>query len=219
MWRALVIVVLVVAACGGSSAAELPLAEVLATSGEQFDDLESVRFSITVDGEPVSFDDEGTLTASSAVGQYDAPESFQALVEVSAFGLTAELGAISIGADRWITNPVTGDWELLSVGIGFDPLVLFDPAEGVGATVAALDATLVDFGDQYAITGVVGGPTVKVLTAGLLEEGELDIELFIDSDSLQITEIRFETLSDAGVSEWSIGFSEFDEPVTIDPPE
>lgn len=218
MRRTLLLVALIVAACGGSGAAELPLAEALETSGRNFDNLESVRFSITVDGVPVSFDDEGTLTASSADGQYDAPESFQALVEVSAFGLSAELGAISIGADRWITNPVTTEWELLDIGIGFDPLVLFDPQDGVGATVAGLDATLVAFGSRYEVTGKVGGPTVKVLTAGLLSEGELDITLFIDADSLQITEIGFETEGDEGTSEWTIEFSEFDDPVSIDPP-
>jgi hypothetical protein len=217
MKRAFLIAFLV-AACGGSSAAELPLAEVLATSGRQFDDLESVRFSIAVEGAPVSFDSDGTLTASSAVGQYDAPESFQALVEVSAFGLSAELGAISIGADRWITDPVTGEWERLDIGIGFDPLVLFDPDQGVGATVAALDATLVEFGSDYEITGTVGGPTVKVLTAGLLDEGELDIVLIVDAESLQITEIGFDTEAADGTSRWTIEFSEFDEPVMIDPP-
>lgn len=218
MSRVLIAAALVVAACGGSGAAELPLAEVLATAGSQFDALEAVRFRIEVDGVPVFFDDEGTLAATAADGQYAAPGSFQALVDVTAFGLKTQLGAISVGEDRWVTNPVTGEWELLAIGTGFDPLVLFDPGTGVGATVGNLDATLISFDSSYHIRGTVGGPTVKVLTAGLLEEGELDVELSIDAESLQIVELAFDTTSDEGISNWTISFSEFDEPVTIDPP-
>jgi hypothetical protein len=219
MRRALIFAAVVVAACGGSSATELPLAEVLATAGSQFDALEAVRFSIEVDGVPVFFDDEGTLAATAADGQYSAPGSFQALVDVTAFGLATQLGAISVGEDRWVTNPVTGEWDLLAIGTGFDPLVLFDPDNGVGATVSNLDATLISFDKRYHIRGTVGGPTVKVLTAGLLEEGELDVDLYIDGDSLQVVELAFDTESAEGLSNWTISFSEFDEPVTIDPPE
>lgn len=219
MSRVLIAAALVVAACGGSGAAELPLAEVLATAGSQFDALDSVRFSIEVEGVPVYFDDEGTLAATSADGQYSAPGSFQALVDVTAFGLATQLGAISVGEDRWVTNPVTGEWDMLAIGTGFDPLVLFDPDSGVGSTVTNLDATLVSFDMRYHIRGSVGGPTVKVLTAGLVEEGELDVDLFVDADSLQIVELAFDTQSDEGASNWTISFSEFDEPVTIEPPE
>ncbi|MDH3729976.1 MAG: LppX_LprAFG lipoprotein [Acidimicrobiia bacterium] len=220
MLRAALALGLVAVACGGSTtAAQLPLDEALAKAGSQFDALTSVRFAITVDGVPVYFDDQGTLAATSADGQYSAPGSFQAVVDVTAFGLSTQLGAISVGADRWITNPVTGVWSLLPFGTGFDPLVLFDPDEGVGATVRRLDATLVDFDDRYHIQGGVGGPTVKVLTAGLVADGELDVDLFIDGDSLHIVELSFDVEGTEGVSEWTIEFSEFDEPVTIEPPE
>lgn len=208
-----------IAACGQSAAEQIPLEEVLATAGDQFDALDSVRFDITVEGTPVFFDDEGALAASSAEGQYSAPDSFQALVDVTAFGLTTQVGAISIGPDRWVSDPVTGAFQLLPIEVGFDPRLLFDPTEGVGATVRALDATLEEFDGTYRISGVVAGPTVKVLTAGLIAGGELDVTLFIDGDSLQISELQFATTNDRGRSDWSIAFSEFDEPVTIVPPE
>ncbi len=214
-----VLLALVLAACGGSSVEQLPLEEALERAGAQFDALASVRFDIRVEGVPVYFDDENTLAATSATGQYAAPGSFQAVVDVTAFGLATQIGAVSVGADRWVTNPVTGAWELLPIGIGFDPLVLFDRADGVGATVRELDATLVAFGDRYHARGVVAGPTVKVLTAGLVPDGELDVDLFIDASSLHIVELAFDTPSDEGVSMWTISFSEFDEPVTIERPE
>lgn len=217
MRRLLLAVALTVTACGGSTAQEAPLDEVLATAGSLFDEMESARFSITVDGVPVSFDDEGTLVATSADGQYDAPESFQALVDVKAFGISAQVGAVSIGLDRWVKVP-PGGWTELPADIGFNPLVLFDRGLGVGATVARLDATLIEFDGDYHIQGPVAGPTVEVLTAGLLDGGELDVDLLIAGDSLRIVELAFDTVSDEGVSSWTIEFSEFDEPVTIDSP-
>ena len=220
MRRALVaFAVVAAAACGGGSAEERPLDEVLERSGTQFESLGSVRFEIGVEGVPVSFDDEGTLTASSAEGQYAAPDSFQALVDVSAFGLTAQLGAISIGPDRWVSDPVTGQFELLPIDIGFDPRLLFDDTTGVGETVRGLDAELIGYDGTYHIRGTVEGPTVKVLTAGLVPEGDLDVDFFIDGDTLNITTLQFNTEDGDGVSAWSITFSEFDEPVTIEPPE
>jgi hypothetical protein len=212
-------VVLLVASCGGNSATQLPLAEVLERAGDAFDALRSVRFEIVVDETPVFFDDAGTLAATAAEGQYAAPGSFQALVDVTAFGLSTQLGAISIGSDRWVSDPVTGEFELLPIDIGFDPRLLFDDAEGVGETVRALDATMVGFDDRYHIRGTVGGRTVEVLTAGLIGEGDLDVDFFIDGESLQIVELSFDTEGERGVSRWSITFSEFDEPVTIEPPE
>jgi len=219
MLRALVALAVLVAACGGGSAEERPLDEVLQRSGTQFEDLGSVRFEIAVEGAPVSFDDEGTLTASNAEGQYAAPGSFQALVDVSAFGLTAQLGAISIGSERWVSDPVTGRFELLPIDIGFDPRLLFDESTGVGETVRNLDAELVGYDGAYHVRGTVEGPTVKVLTAGLVPGGDLEVDFFIDGETLNITTLQFETESGDGVSVWSIEFSEFDEPVTIEPPE
>ena len=82
-----------------------------------------------------------------------------------------------------------------------------------------MDAELIGYDGTYLVRGTVEGPTVRVLTAGLVPDGDLDVDFFIDGETLDITSLEFETAADGGVSMWSITFSEFDEPVSIDPPE
>lgn len=185
-------------------------------------DLETVRFEILVEGEPVYIDGAELLAASSAEGQYEAPDAFQAVVAVKTFGLSVELGAVSIGDDQWVTNPVTGGWEQLPPGYGFDPLTLFDPTVGLGATLTGGLADPVFVGETsgveaYTVTGVVAGDRVAALTAGLVEEPEVTIVLTIDAETLEVTETTFDT--GGGASQWTVSFSDFDEPVSIEPPE
>lgn len=206
---------LVLAACGGSTAPDRPVSEVLDAAGANFNELASVRFTIDVAGGAVYLDDAETLAATSAEGQYLAPESFQAIVEVTAFDLATQVGAISIGPTRWVTNPVTGEWGELPEGIGFDPLQLFDPTIGVAATLREMvDPEIATDGDDYVVSGTVGGRRVRTLTAGLLEAEGVPIDVLIDGTTLQIEELRFTV----GDGDWTIAFSEYDEPVTIDPP-
>lgn len=218
---------LFVASCGGdgettTSSAPRDASLVLAEAGPVLQDLETVRFEILVEGEPVYIDGAELLAASAAEGQYEAPESFQAVVDVKTFGLSVELGAVSIGEDQWITNPLTGNWEQLPPGYGFDPLTLFDPEEGLGATLSAglADAAFVDElsdVDDYTVTGVVAGGRVAALTAGLVEEPRVTIVLTIDAETLEVKEGTFDT--GGGASQWTVRFSEFNEPVSIEPPE
>jgi lipoprotein LprG len=221
------VAVFFVVSCGGDSESTTTLAPaeastVLAEAGSVLQNIETVRFEILVDGEPVYVDGAELLAASAAEGQYEAPESFQAIVDVKTFGLSVELGAVSIGQDQWVTNPVTGDWEQLPPGYGFDPLTLFDPEVGLGATLTAglADATFVGEStgvDEYTIAGVVAGDRVAALTAGLVEEPEVTIVLTIDADSHEVKEATFDT--GGGASHWTVRFSEFNEPVSIESPE
>jgi len=217
----------VISACSGSSGgsttvAPASAAEVLAKAGPVLQDLESVRFRIEVEGDPVYIDGAELLAASSAEGQYRKPASFQAVVQVKVFGITAEVGAINIGEDQWITNPITSEWERLPPDFGFDPLTLFDPDIGLGAMLAGgvdgAEFTGPSEGvDSYAITGTLQGSQVEVITAGLVAEPEVEILVVIDAETSHVEEVTFDT--GGGTSQWTVSFSEFDEPVTIVPPE
>lgn len=215
------------ASCGGdpestTTTAAADATAVLAGAGPVLQNLETVGFEIIVEGDPVYIDGAELLAASSAEGQYEAPESFQAVVDVKTFGLSVELGAVSIGEDQWITNPVTGEWEQLPPGYGFDPLTLFDPEVGLGATLnqGLADAAFVEEPEGaniYLVTGVVAGDRVAALTAGLVEEPDVVIVLTIDADTLEVQEAAFDT--GGGASQWTVRFSDFNEPVSIEPPE
>jgi len=215
-----------IAACGGSSSATTTgpatAGDVLAEAGPVLQALDSVRFLIEVDGEPVFIDGGALLAASSAEGQYASPDEFQAVVEVEVFGITAEVGAINIGEEQWITNPITSEWEQLPADFGFDPLTLFDPEIGLGAMLgggvelAEFSGPSVDV-DQYTISGKLQGAQVEVITAGLVAEPEVEILVVIDAATSHVEQVTFDT--GGGASQWTVSFTDFNEPVTIEPPE
>jgi hypothetical protein len=222
---AVVVLAVVAAGCGGDSAdttvaaGDVPSAdELLQASGAAMQEVRSLRFGMQRSGAPVEVTG---LEFVSALGDYAAPDSAQTLLEMKTGDISAELGSISIGATTWLTNPLTGEWEELPEGSGFNPASIFDPetgiqpllAEGISdARVTALD------GDVAVIEGVADAQRVEVITVGLVEAQEVDITASIDLATFHLLRAEFSTMGEEGVSDWVLVLSAFDEPVTIEPP-
>ena len=183
-------------------------------------DLESVRFEIQLSGEPLVI--QGVLSLRTVVGQWAAPDSSQAILGLQAGDISTEIASISIGGRQWATNPVNGDWDELPPGFAFDPAVLFDAetgwrallTENLGdAELSGLEVT--DAGPRYRLRGRASGERIETLTQGFAGSDPVDVELWVDPATGLLTRLFFVT---AG-TEWALNLSEFDEPVTIEPPD
>ncbi len=226
-WRRaglLLIIAVTAVACGGSNGdiAAAPAAEqLLADAGIAMRNVETVRFDIEVQGAPVSLDGSGLLTGRSAVGDYRSPGSFRAVVQGRAAGIPIEIGAIAIGPDKWITNPLTGTWEALGVDNAFDPLRLFARDGGIGdllATGVAAPLVVDADGNRFAVAGTVDGADVQVITAGLIEEDDVQVTVWIDDGTWLVSEMTFTTGAGDDASNWTVLLSGYDAEVTIAPP-
>ena len=217
------------AACGGSSddtsVTTLPpdTATVLAAAGAAMQDLESVRFDITLTGAPLILSD--LLDLRSVTGQWTAPGSSQAILGFKAGGITVEIASITIDGTQWATNPVSGAWDRLPPGFSFDPAVLFDDETGWQALLAEnLDGAVfvgteeTEAGTQHRIMGRASGERIETITQGFAGSEPVDVELWVDVETAFLTQLSFATPSDDGLTEWSLLLAEFNEPVTIDPP-
>ena len=126
----------------------------------------------------------------------------------------------AVAERTWLTNPLTGRWEELTPGTGFNPAVLFDPDAGWVALLA--DLTDVSFvateEDGHHLTATVPPARVEVLTAGFAAAQSVPIDLWLDESSGRIRRLELSTTGDAGVSDWRITLSDYDEPVEIEPP-
>ena len=209
------------AACGDSSPSVEDAPEVSALLGQSataMQDLESARFMMDRTGAPVVI---SGMEFVSAEGQYDAPRSAQSILDMVAGGITLELGTISIDERTWLTNPLTGGWEELPAGTGFNPAVLFDPGVGwvplLTDDISGAEVDRVEDG-AYVVTGTAAAERVAVITAGLVEDQEVGVELWIGAEDSRLQRLEFSTEGDEGRSDWVVELSEFDEPVTIDPP-
>ncbi len=220
----LLVVIVVTAGCGDSSGggSTLPAdpGEILAEATEAMSAVETLAFELTRSGAPITV---ANLQFDAAEGQYAAPDSAQAVLKVKAAGISVEVATIAIGERVWITNPLSQQWEEFPAGTGFNPAIIFDPEIGwqplLGADLS--DVELADeraSGGEYVITGTVAPGRVEVLTARLVRDQPVEVELLIDPETARVTRVAFDTEGEDGVSEWLLELSEFGEQVSIEPP-
>ena len=219
MWRrSLPALALVLAACSGApEATPLDPGALLERTRTAMAAVETAAFEMTRAGAPVTI--EG-FDFTSAVGRYAAPASAEAVLQVRAAEITVQMGTISVGARTWLTNPLTGRWEELRPGTGFNPAVLFDPEAGWVALLTDLtDVTFVatEAGNHH-LTATVPAARVEVLTAGFATAQSAPIDLWLDESTGHIRRLELSTSGDAGVSDWTITLSAYGEPVQIEPP-
>jgi len=210
--------VMVAAACGSSpEAAPLDPLPLLAQARAAMASVETASFEMTRSGAPVTI--EG-FEFSSAVGRYAAPSSAEAVMRVKAGDITLEMGTISVSERTWLTNPLTGRWEELTPGTGFNPAVLFDPEAGWSALLADLTgvAFVATEDGAHHLTGTIPGPRVETLTAGIAEPQSVLLHLWLDESTRLIRRLELSTTGDAGVSDWVLILSGYGEPVQIEPP-
>ena len=202
----------------------LDIEAVRSLAADAMSDVDTVLFAIELDGADVFIDDDGLVGFRSAEGRYAAPSSADAVVAVNALGLATEVGAIAIDGEVWITNPLTGDWEPAPEAFTFDPAQLFDAEVGFSALLAdgLSNATLVapapDEDQRYHITADVDPVRVAALTGGLVDDVD-NVDLWVDSNSGQLTEVTFDVGIDAGGTSWQLLLTDYGSPVTITEPD
>jgi len=236
--RLALLLTLLLAACGGDEAPTPTTAvgappeptptptEIMARAGEAMNAVQSARFTMTRSGGPAFLDDARVLNFSSAEGVYQAPAAIDAVLSVSTSGAAIQINTIAIGDDQWITNPVNQRWEQLPPDWGFNPAILFDEALGWKPLLQEdiTDATLLEtstFGGvtRYRLQATASGPRVSTITGGVAADQTVTLEVLVDPQTFLIVQLSFETISSTGEpSEWLLKFSEFGEPVAIEPP-
>ena len=224
---------LVVAACGGGGADEpteptIPAdaASIVAASATAMGDTESVRFELQRSGAPVYIDQVEQLALNSIVGQFTVPGAAQAVLEVEVDGgLISELGAVALDDEIWLSNPITGEFEPLPAGIDLDPSLFFDPQGGWQPLMEGLtDVELVgteerDGADRYHIVATAPADRVETITAGLVQDQDVEIDFWIQPVTGHVRAVEFTTVVGGDDVEWSLDLSEYGEDFDIQPPQ
>lgn len=183
-------------------------------------EVETVRFALTASGDPVFIDPLATLALVAADGRVAVPDA-DALLTVEVSGsLQTRLGAIAVGSDAWLSNPITGDFEPLPEEYGIDPSRFFDPQGAWRPLLENLtDATIVGAEeDGVLMTAVARGDDVRRVTAGLARAVAVPAELWLDAETAEVNRIRFTTEIDGSTTTWDLRLSEYGTDVVIEPP-
>ena len=186
----------------------------------------SVRFELERSGAPVFIDTYESLALDKVVGRFSAPSSADAALTVTVDGdLKTQLGAVAINGVVWLSNPVTGKFEALPPGYDLDPSTFFDPEDGWRPLLAELrDVELVGEedrggGTRYHVRGVATAERVERITAGLVRDQEVLIDLWLRRDTGLVVAAEFSTELGGRVSDWTLGLSDYGESFDIEAPD
>lgn len=221
----LLTVSLLAAACSSEPEAVDP-DEVINQAAMRMGDVETVSFFLERTGQPVYIDEDDLLEFTSAEGRFAAPASTDALLTVRALGIPTQVGAVQIGGDTWITNPVTGNWEEAPAGFTFDVATLFDATTGWTELLNG-GLTNVTFIGEEELEGTrlahfrVTAPADRIeqITAGMVSGQAVDGDLRIVIDTGEIRELTFNTNVAGGVTTWSLQMSDYGADVEITVPD
>jgi hypothetical protein len=225
---ALAVIALLAVGCGGGGIDSVadPNADpdvVLAAAAEAMGEIETVRFQLDHDGDPVHIDPADALEFEKAVGQFQAPRSAQAVLTVLVAGaIRTELGAIAINDDAWLQTALTG-YGPLPPEYGIDPASLFDPKGGWRPLLAGLtDTGLVgvetrDGAENYHLSGRASAERIAAVTAAMVDDA-VEFDVWIDAATSLVTRAEFTNDVASGTASWVIGLSEYGAEVTIKPP-
>jgi hypothetical protein len=196
---------------------------VLSAAADAMGTVDTVSFTIERSGAPVHIDTGGIIVFNKAEGRFAAPTSADALVEVEAAGFKTEIGAIAFEGKTWLSEPITGRFTLTSGSYAFDPAALFDPVVGWRPMLTdgltdidwkGLDATT----GRYRLTAVADPDRLEVITAGLVLDQEVVLDLYLDPTTGAVREVVFSTVNKGDTSSWLLTFAGYGQPVDVSPP-
>lgn len=222
-------VVLLGAACSdATTGTTLPPdpATILEASAEVMGDIDYVRFTIERGGAPIYIDTADALAFEDAEGRFAAPSSADAIVTIKVTSLTTKIGAVAIDGETWLSNPITGTFEPAPAGYNLDPATLFDPEEGWRPLLASglVDVELVGLekregGEFYHLRGTADRERIGIITAGLVDDQDVVLDIWIDPETGYVREAEFITIYRGEETTWRLTFSDFGEPIEITIPD
>ena len=203
-----------------SLAVPLTADEVLSQADTAMGNLRTFQFDLTHEA--------GTsellpgLDVERALGQLEIP-SRQIIEFIGLFGdFPIRVKLIAIDGATYLTNPITGSWEVVSARVS--PIAFFKPDELVTTVISSITEAVVQGSrdDVYQIAGRVPASALSALVGATLEDAIVEVDLEIRADSFHLTRVRFTgqvAPTDAPSTVRVVNLSHFDEPVMIEAPE
>lgn len=218
------------AACGGDTEPEgepLPAeaTTILEASSAAMAEVTSVRFDLRRSGADVYIDEFESIALDKIKGRFSAPGGADAVLSVTVDGsLKTDLGAVALGGEVWLSNPVTGKFEVLETGYDIDPATFFDPERGWGPLMGSLtDVVLIGVenrnGKRYHVRGVGPAAQMEIVTARLARDQDVTIDFWLTRDTALVTAAEFSTVFDGKTTDWVIELSDYGDDFEIKTPE
>jgi len=212
---------------GGSPTATTDTKAVLDGAAKRLAAVKSVHFNVAIDGDAF-IDTSRTIALRSASGDIVTPDQMQAKIKISLGTANIDVSLVTIGTEKYQTNPVTGQWGPAQAGFDYSPTVLFDKDRGLAPLlgqlreVEALPNEQVAGQDAYHLRGKGDRAAIEPITSGAIDGDTVTVDLWIakaSSDLLKLVITEPQTPSKAKPAVWTLTFEKYDQPVTITKPQ
>lgn len=228
-YLAILLLVAALMACGGGSSGgtTTDTKAVLDGAAKRLAAVKSVHFNVAIDGDAF-IDTSRTIALRSASGDIVPPDQMQAKIKISLGTANIDVSLVTIGADKYQTNPVTGQWGPAQAGFDYSPTVLFDkerglvPLLGQLRDVEALPAEQLAGQDAQHLRGKVDRAAIEPITSGTIDGDTVTVDLWIaksSSDLLKLVVTEPQTPNKAKPAVWTLTLEKYDQPVTITKPQ
>lgn len=212
----------IVATAACESGPSTPSAATLLSQAQTaFNQLTSFHFALTAQ----NLGDSDPLPITQATGDVRRPDQMSATATVnSAFG-ALQVKLIILGQQEWITNPITGNFQPTTEYGGF--LKIFDPQQGVGATLvnllnpAAPQSSSAAAGACWKISGALPASAVAGVVNGASVSGNVPTSVCIGKSDHELYSVTFTgavSQTDTAKTTRAFVLTKFDQPVTIAAP-
>jgi len=218
------------AACGGGDEKAAPTPAILPPADEllpkvveRVGAVKSFHFRLEHENglSPMPLD----LKLKTAEGDVQVPDRMKAKLEADVAGALLRVEVVGIGEEGWMTNPFSREWQPLPAGTTIS--AIFDPAAGIQAVAGSLqDVRVVGVekvgGDNtYLLEGQIDSGVLKAAVP-IAEPGlTVNVKVWVGVDDYNIRQVRLEGPFASGEPENIVRIlilSNFDEPVSIEPP-
>jgi lipoprotein LprG len=228
---ALLLTALLLAACQPGTPAATPTptptpAELAAAIGRATQQATSLRFAVTVAGEPVFTDSTRLFALTAMDGAVQRADGALATLRVQSAAGVVEVRTVSASGRQYITNPLTRAWQCLAPGQSFDPAALFAQGGGLEGllqdgleSVELLPEEQLAGRPQVHLRGTVEGARIAAVSGGLIGAGPVTAEIWADRETLRATRlVLVDAPAGAEPTTWTMTFSGYDEQVEIRAP-
>ncbi len=220
-------VILLLTACGGSTQKSGDTKAILDATAKRLNEVKSVHFDVAIEGDAF-IDTNRTISLRSANGDIVTPDQMQTKIKIGLGSANIDVSLVTIGNDKYQTNPVTGQWGPAQEGFDYSPTVLFDKEKGLSTIVGKLREVeqladeKVNGQDVYHLKGKVDRAAIDPITSGAIEGDPVALDLWIAKGSSNLVKLLLtepQTPNKAKPATWTLTFDKYDQPVTITKPQ
>jgi hypothetical protein len=197
--------------------------EIISSAGQKMDDLTSFHFILdqTGGGTPIAMG----IEMNNAVGDIVKPDKLKTTITGTAMGMSLRVDVITLGDKTYMTNPLSGQWELLPNE--FKVLSVFDPNSGIAAIMKGVSSPA-KVGEEdsggilcYHLSGTIDSGNLGAITGSSVQGVPVSTDVWIGKDDFLPRQIKLVGKITEGEKDGivrTLSLSNFDQPVNIEKP-